>query len=244
MHWDQASLLRQVEVIGSRARNWPIRDAKDQIRLINACAAGAPAASAASSRRNTSAGTSDAGSRPQTSRSNTSATTDPHASLSLFAPREEEDEPQTPDGPKVERVRAAKPPSRGLHEIISPEHQAPERSASPAKAGASKHYHPIRVFDKEEGAEKGPAQHSIKTNSKKYEHFEFGTGEDAPQLEQRPTSRSKKHTSQWGFEDFATPEVTRTKILPQQTKSFSWSDDEVRASAPGFCARANMCINL
>lgn len=34
IHWDQASLLRQVEVIGARGRAWPIRDAKDQIRLL------------------------------------------------------------------------------------------------------------------------------------------------------------------------------------------------------------------
>ncbi|OMP87288.1 hypothetical protein BK809_0007374 [Diplodia seriata] len=233
MHWDQASLLRQVDVIGSRARNWPIRDAKDQIRLINACAASDPAASAASSRRNTSAGDSEAGSRPQTSRSNTSATTDPHASLSLFAPREEEDGPQTPGGPKVERARATKPVSRGLHEIISPEHQAPERSASPAKAGAAKHYHPIRVFENDgETHEREPAQRGIKPNSKKYDHFEFGQGEDAPQADQRPASKSKKSTPQWGFEDFATPEVTRTKILPQHTKSIGWSDDEEAAESP------------
>ncbi|OJD30898.1 ntf2-like protein [Diplodia corticola] len=233
MHWDQASLLKQVDVIGARARNWPIRDAKDQIRLINVCAASAPAASSAPSRRNTSAGDSENGSRPQTSRSNTSATTDPHASLSLFAPREEEDEPETPSGPRVERARASKPVSRGLHEIISPEHQAPERSASPAKAGAAKHYHPIRIFENEgETQEEEPAHRGIKSNAKKYNHFEFGEGEDAPQAEQRPASKSKKHTPQWGFEDFATPEKTRTKILPQHTKSIGWSDDEEPEESP------------
>ena len=43
IYWDQASLLRQVEVIGSRARTWPIRDANDQTRLIKSAIAAKPA---------------------------------------------------------------------------------------------------------------------------------------------------------------------------------------------------------
>ncbi|GME40252.1 Major facilitator superfamily [Neofusicoccum parvum] len=233
IYWDQASLLRQIEVIGSRARNWPIRDASDQIRIIKACASAAPAVSTASSRRNTSAGNSEDGSRPQTSRSNTSATGDPHASLSLFQPREEDDRPETPSEYSVERARSAKPVSRGLAEIISPEHQAPQRSSSPAKAGAGKKFQPIRLFDTEEEHEQGgQRERGIKTNSKKYDHFVFGEGEDAAEHDTRPTSRSKKHTSQWGFEDFATPEVTKTKVLPQHTKQFGWSDDEEAEDSP------------
>ncbi|KGO64584.1 hypothetical protein PEX1_053110 [Penicillium expansum] len=34
IYWDQASLLKQVEVIGARGRQWPIRDGKDQLRLL------------------------------------------------------------------------------------------------------------------------------------------------------------------------------------------------------------------
>ncbi|KAJ5899948.1 hypothetical protein N7495_004692 [Penicillium taxi] len=34
IYWDQGSLLKEVEVIGARARNWPIREAKTQIRLL------------------------------------------------------------------------------------------------------------------------------------------------------------------------------------------------------------------
>ncbi|EKG21969.1 hypothetical protein MPH_00695 [Macrophomina phaseolina MS6] len=234
LHWDQASLLKQVDVIGARARNWPIREAKDQIRIITACAAGAPATSGASSRRNTSAGDSEEGSRPQTSRSNTSVTGDPHASLALFEPREDEERPQTPSEYSVERVKSVKPAPRQLHEIISPEHQAPERSASPAKAGAAKHFHPIRLFDEPgEQQENGKAERgSLKPNPKKYEHFDFGEGEEAPQADQRPTSKSKKHTSQWDFESFATPEQTRTKVLPQHTKQLVWSDDEDAEDSP------------
>ncbi|KAJ5926328.1 hypothetical protein N7516_008101 [Penicillium verrucosum] len=34
IYWDQASLLKQVEVIGARGRQWPVRDGKDQLRLL------------------------------------------------------------------------------------------------------------------------------------------------------------------------------------------------------------------
>ncbi|CAL5867871.1 uncharacterized protein PFLUO_LOCUS2092 [Penicillium psychrofluorescens] len=44
IYWDQASLLKQAEVIGSSGRNWPIRDAKDQIRYIKAAEAAKSAA--------------------------------------------------------------------------------------------------------------------------------------------------------------------------------------------------------
>lgn len=233
LYWDQASLLRQVDVIGSRARNWPIRDGRDQISLIVRTASKAPAASGASTRRNTN----DEGSRPQTSRSNTSATNDPHASLSLFQAREEDNRPSTPTEYSVERVKSAKPASRGLAEIISPEHQKHERNPATAKAGASKNYQRIRLFD---DPNEHPAEESqdrfIKTNAKKYEHFTFGDGDEAPDAPARPELKSKKHTSQWGFEDFNTPEVTRTKILPQHTTQIGWSDDEVRTTFPRACA--------
>ncbi|KAF3391449.1 hypothetical protein F1880_007834 [Penicillium rolfsii] len=34
IYWDQASLLKEVEVIGARGRSWPIRPAKEQVRLL------------------------------------------------------------------------------------------------------------------------------------------------------------------------------------------------------------------
>ena len=43
LYWDQGSLLKQVEVIGSRGRTWPIRDASEQTKLIkNAAVFSAP----------------------------------------------------------------------------------------------------------------------------------------------------------------------------------------------------------
>ncbi|KAJ5591874.1 uncharacterized protein N7459_002243 [Penicillium hispanicum] len=39
IYWDQGSLLKEVEVIGARGRSWPIRDAKEQVRLLKSAAA-------------------------------------------------------------------------------------------------------------------------------------------------------------------------------------------------------------
>ncbi|KAK9780752.1 hypothetical protein SCAR479_01938 [Seiridium cardinale] len=79
-NWDQAALLKQLDVIGKTGRNWPIRDAKEQIKLIESSlkasgdltAAQDPGAAAAQGRGNSH-----------------NAARDPHAPLALFAPREE-----------------------------------------------------------------------------------------------------------------------------------------------------------
>ncbi|KAJ5763008.1 hypothetical protein N7533_001689 [Penicillium manginii] len=38
IYWDQGSLLKELEVIGARGRNWPIRQAQEQTRLLKAAA--------------------------------------------------------------------------------------------------------------------------------------------------------------------------------------------------------------
>ena len=85
MYWDQGALLKQIDVIGARARNWPIRDGKDQTRLISTSfATVAQPESAAASRPSTGARGADEVSiaeRPiASSRRNTNnAMNDPHA---------------------------------------------------------------------------------------------------------------------------------------------------------------------
>ncbi|KAJ5085316.1 hypothetical protein N7532_010087 [Penicillium argentinense] len=44
IYWDQGSLLKELEVIGARGRNWPIREAKEQTRLLKAAATAKEAA--------------------------------------------------------------------------------------------------------------------------------------------------------------------------------------------------------
>lgn len=232
LYWDQGSLLKQIDVIGARARNWPIRDAREQARLITTSysTVAQPVAPAASSRRSTA-------SRGQDPTSN--AMNDPHASLSLFQPRDLNQDESTPPRPIAPRVQSAKPPPRDYSELFVGDEatssseindaSSPSKQRIPVKAGGGKNYKPSRLFDEEEDPVATPL--SVKTNSKKYNHFEFGEGEDAdatPKVRDtsRPVTKSK-HMSQWDFEDFVTPEKTNPKIAAQAVRHFGWSDDEV-----------------
>jgi hypothetical protein len=121
--WDQGSLLKQLDVIGKTGRNWPIRDSTEQIRLITtAVKATAPAPVPVP------ATAQDA---PIRSRGNsTNIMRDPHASLSLFAPREElESEPAAVISPYA----GSRPRQRDFAEILgdnpSGEHDATPRAS-------------------------------------------------------------------------------------------------------------------
>ncbi|ORX93694.1 hypothetical protein BCR34DRAFT_608481 [Clohesyomyces aquaticus] len=243
LYWDQGSLLKQIDVIGARARNWPIRDGKDQARLI-ASSAGlvAQPESVASSRRSTASrgGPDDVvvTNRPASSASSVSnAMNDPHATLSLFQPRDVNQEPSY-SRPIAPRAMSAKPAPREYSELFAggeePESPSPANTSnSPQKprhkSGAGKNFKPNRLFD--EDVQEMPTPMSVKTNSKKYNHFEFGQKDDddaTPKV--RETARSKeknKHMSQWDFEDFVTPDKPKQKILGQAVRHFGWSDDEV-----------------
>lgn len=96
------------------------------------------------------------------------------------------------------------------------------------KSGGGKNFQRSRLFDEEDEPVATPF--SVKTNAKKYNHFEFGENEDEATPKAQETSRPKskaQHTSQWDFEDFATPAKTNLKILANNVRHFGWSDDEV-----------------
>ncbi|KAK3498013.1 uncharacterized protein B0T23DRAFT_311916 [Neurospora hispaniola] len=236
--WDQGSLLKQVEVIGRSGRNWPIRDSKDQISLITRCIkeGGTPA-------------TDNQGStstRPKV----TNAMRDPHASLSLFASREEV---ATPPEPVVSPYAGSKPRQRTFEEILGdepvedPTSPTTDRSRSMTpgvapKAGAAKHFQPIRLFETDENMPEVPdtpqsiysVQRKVKPDPTKYKHFDFADGSDpadAPQpgvpFDKKPKT---KHDSQWSFDDFTSPErpaPTRTIV-----KSFLGSVDDEDYQGP------------
>lgn len=248
LYWDQGSLLKLVDVIGARARNWPIRDGKDQARLIATSAATfAQPSSAASSRRSTTtSGGADRvviNERPTSSASRTSnAMNDPHATLALFQPRDVNQEGSYSSKPAVQRAQSAKPPPRNLNELfvgdISPSTENGNPAQTPqknfAKAGGGRNFQSNRLFDntQEERPEQTPM--SIKTHAKKYDHFEFDDGEGdqaTPKVRDtaRPETRSK-HQSQWDFQDFVTPDKVGTKVLPNNARHFGWSDDEAETS--------------
>jgi hypothetical protein len=245
LHWDQGSLLKQVDVIGSRGRGWPIRDGKDQARLITSIA-GTPESSAAPSRRSTQSMPADE--VVTSTRSHASSLTSQRGeprTFSLFqsaAPSEEEPTASN-GGPVVSPRASAKPPARGLEDILTGTEEEPVQvsefqppsprkqvNGGAPKAGAGTHFHPIRLFDENDAPPSFKSPEKLKTDSRKYKHFEFGSGEDA-QAQPSPshTSTKSKHASQWDFTDFMTPEKPRatTKIRTQDARNFGWSDDEV-----------------
>ena len=74
---------------------------------------------------------------------------------------------------------------------------------------------------------------ATKTNPKKFNHFEFGDGEDEETPRGRNASRKEgprdksKSQANWNFEDFVTPEKINPKNNPQAARSFEWENDEV-----------------
>ncbi|EPE05505.1 hypothetical protein F503_02244 [Ophiostoma piceae UAMH 11346] len=108
--WDQGALLKQIDVIGKSGRNWPIGDAAEQIKLIaHAVTLTRSSGSAASG--------SKASALPVRSRGN-STRGDPHASLELFASREER-ESQAAAASVVAPYGGVRPQQRDVTDILS-----------------------------------------------------------------------------------------------------------------------------
>ena len=237
-----------MDVIGSRGRNWPINDGKDQIRLIRSNAA------AIEGLTSKLEGTAISG-------QHRTATRDPHASLNLFAPREEQQRPESgfSSPPAVVPRASARPPTRDLNELFgSDESQAPSlaavanksngnRPASPTKsfadyapkAGAGKNYQPSRIFSNDEndppgaGGSPGKQPGRRMPHPSKYNHFDFADGHDEPQATPKaadPSRPKSKHASQWDFADFTTP----AKVAPRprhqnDVRHFALGDDSADA---------------
>lgn len=243
--WDQGSLLKQVEVIGRSGQNWPIRDSKEQISLIAKCAKGQGAA------------TPRTEPLPTRSRgSSVNAMRDPHASLDLFAPREElETMPEAVVSPFAGR----RPRQRSFTEILGDEpaeepgspSNGRDRSESPSKAvapkvGAGKHFHPMRLFDPDanevapEGHErKQSADRYVRPDPKKYQHFRFDDGSEAPAASApNPAAdaaqKKSKRDSQWSFEDFSTPQKpVATRALHRARDVRHWgTENDVLENTP------------
>lgn len=163
--------------------------------------------------------------------STNNAMNDPHASLSLFQPRDINEEESHVEGPKAPRAQSAKPPPREYSELFAGEYAgSPSPSQKiPVKAGGGKNFKQSRLFDEETEEERVAATPmSVKTNAKKYNHFEFGDGEDTPKIRDASRGRTKgKSEPNWNFEDFATPNKTQPKTQPAAVRHFGWSDDEV-----------------
>jgi hypothetical protein len=184
---------------------------------------------------------------------------DPHASLSLFQPREiHEEEPVHNSQPTAPRALSAKPPPREYSELFVGEDAAspsPSPQKVPAKAGSGKNFSTNRLFEQFDDFSAESAPGNIKTNSKKYDHFTFGEGDDTPKAHNtaNPTKHDQnrnRNDAHWDFDDFATPEKTKSKTHPQAVRHFGWSDDEVSPSCQFiaclltyiYCRRNLLCV--
>ncbi|KAK4937969.1 hypothetical protein LTR10_021534 [Elasticomyces elasticus] len=235
--WDQASLLRQAEVIGSRGNQWPVCDGKDQIRLITFSSNAAPTIAS-------EVPTSQRG-RPEVQSFSSSRNVspskkhikDPYASLDLFS-RKATDENRSPVSANPVAPRAsARPPPREMSELFAAGHEDHE-PGSPKKVhvqpviapkgGGREKYAPSRLFSDESNE---PAAVGYKSDPTKYNHFDLGEAmEDDPMQHRENASntnavplrpKTTKGQSQWGFEDFSTPPKVPQKVRGQDVVHFS-----------------------
>ena len=223
-------------MIGSRANNWPIRDGKDQIRLI---------LSSASATAKSITHANDVGITTKVSSPKKNAVRDPHSRSNLYAPGEYTSSDPSYNDSAVATRDSAKPPPRDYHDLFasadsdaSPATQdrAPSpfkgnQSAIAPKGGAGKNFAPSRLFDMDDSRSNGQAGASqdkyINVHPTKFNHFELGDGSDEPaQKPTNPSTRPKsKHQSQWDFADFATPEKLPQKSRGQDKRNFAIGDD-------------------
>jgi len=227
LYWDQANLLKQLGVIGRTGRNWPIKDGGEQVKMIY------ESVSRQTSSLSLGAGVSEeATSRPR-SKGPESATRDPHASLNLFSPAEEQPEPEKVRAPR--RSSAFKPPPRDLESIIGEDDgNEPLQVVKPPKSRGS--FSQGQTFDlsrhmNQEDAEptKPNATGGNHGKNSNYSHFEFGTAGEEAQDKVRPGKQGKNTmttSGTWDNEDYATPEKKKPARRGNNSRSFGFEEEE------------------
>ncbi|KAI4180572.1 MAG: hypothetical protein LQ346_006962 [Caloplaca aetnensis] len=176
LFWDQGCLLKQMEVIGTRGKNWPIRDGKDHVKLIKSSAAAA--SSTATSRPTTTNGSGDPTevvitTKPTEGRK--TATRDPHASLSLFSGQDEDYEAS--QKPAIAGRGSARPPVRNMNELFADNDEAPKS--------------PIKQASPKKGVRPGSKDQSAKPPPRDYHDLFVGHEADAS-----PTSKARQASPQ------------------------------------------------
>ncbi|KAI7636971.1 hypothetical protein KC343_g965, partial [Hortaea werneckii] len=163
----------------------------------------------------------------------------PHASLSLFAPRDPNESASAYSGPTLAPRQSAKPVARDFVDIAGDEPEVNPasnvRSPSPTKfkSGAGKNYQANRIFDDgtTDNSSRSPERRK-KTYDQKYQHFDFGDGEDAPEPN-RPTSKRGNHNqAQFSFEDFSTPPKASDKTRKDYERHWGAGVDEDDPPSP------------
>lgn len=256
LHWDQGALLKDIDVIGARGKNWPIKPGKDQARLV------ASTAQAFSTRESGHRNESAAGDHEDDASAANGGHQDEEVAqypLATLSPTKKSAfDPKTPRQVPLAMRSSAKPPPRDYNELFMgsaesdiQESQSTSRGTSfaggpqsaekptptPAVVTSRNKYPPSRLFEENNGnggQGNGAGEHASKPLSKRYDHFEFGDGSDATDRPPLSPVKSKqmKHSSQWDFQDFATPHKPTHPVRGQDVRHFGWSDDEVNLETP------------
>lgn len=246
-------MLRQVEVIGARGRAWPIRDGKDQIRLLKNATTARSAPVVPSQQESTTL--------PHRSSSpNKRHIRDPYAAESLtellspskeIAEIESRAESHKPAAAASGKRYTKDPYGAGsLNEILSPSKKAPAPVAPFAPATgrpATRNFSDIfvrddnipdspskpqrrapRVPEEDETTGLGPVdedRHFYKTAPGKYNHFEIGGDNSEREVKAEP-KQATSHASHWDFDDFATPVKGSRPTRGEEARQFGVGDDE------------------
>ena len=246
LHWDQAALLKDVEVIGARGKNWPIKPGKDQARLV---ASEIKASLGSESPRSVSRAESSGDMPEPNGERRKNASKDPHASLALFA-ADDYEKPDTPRPNPSSTRSSGKPPPRHYNELFgggggsdTPRSSVSRGTSfaggpqsaekpSPKKVSTARNFHSSRLFGESESNQAGSDERIPRPNPKKFDHFDLGEGgrnenDGNSQAPSSPSKHKSKHLSQWDFDDSAAPQKPPHRVRGQDVRHFGWSDDEV-----------------
>lgn len=144
------------------------------------------------------------------------------------APAQEEQAPQAPrDG---NRFRQGPPNHDYQTRLFETAEEHPYRVAPPADAV------PPRESARPQAREYGDLfpdgsyreeRHDRPSNTRRYDHFEFGEG-DAPQGQRQISHKAEdKQTSHWNYGDHETPQKTAPRYDPEHERHFGHDIDEV-----------------
>lgn len=174
---------------------------------------------------------------------------DPYASLDLFSPRAV-DENQPFAAPNAVAPRAsARPPPREMSELFAAGHEDHEPGSpkkvpvepviAPKGAGNQKFAAP-RLFSDDPNE---PTAVGYKSNPAKYNHFDLGDADEDDPMQYRETTpkpraavpmrpKTTKHSSQWDFQDFSTPDKVAQKLRGQDVVHFSLDNSSIDNETP------------
>lgn len=179
LFWDQGSLLKQMEIIGARGRNWPIRDGKDHVKLIaSSAAAASPGVTSRPTTTNGSGHPSEVVITSKPTEPRKTATRDPHASLSLFQGRD--DDYEASQIPTITAPRgSARPPQRDWKDLFSDNGEDPASAQPPTSP--------------KKGVRPGSKDQSAKPPPRDYHDLFVGEGDGAsPSSKARSASPQKE----------------------------------------------------